>query len=90
MIEPNVTPRSHEERAQPEPGAGGWIETVERCPSDHQHVLAWITGGSLHHDEDYMDIAMYLHGIFRHCNGEEDEPVPVSHWMPLPQPPGRA
>jgi uncharacterized protein DUF551 len=64
-----------------------WTASVVQMPRDHQHVLGWITSGSLHHGEDYMDIVMYLNGIFRMHNGEEDEPVLVTHWMPLPPPP---
>jgi hypothetical protein len=67
--------------------SGPWISSLTRLPGDHEHVLAWITGGSLHLGEDYMDIAMYLNGVFRVSAWDHDEPVPVSHWLPLPTAP---
>lgn len=65
-----------------------WISVTERLPVQAYSVLIYVTGGILHHGQDYIDIGIYLNGVWRHSIGEEDLPVIVSHWMTLPKAPG--
>lgn len=64
-----------------------WISALDVRPEEHRSVLIYVTGGLLHHGQNYIDIGMYLNGIWRHSVGEDDLPVVVSHWMELPKAP---
>ncbi len=69
----------------------GWILVSERLPSD-SHVLGHVIDGGLlfGSDDSMVDIVCYFPRTgewTQHVEGE-DEPVTVSHWMPLPDKPG--
>lgn len=64
---------------------GEWVPVSEATPPHCVSVIIWITGGTLHHGEDYQDIGIYNSrtGKFQVNNGDDDEEVPVSHWHPM-------
>lgn len=69
--------------------AAVWISVDDQRPPESFGVLAWITGGTLHQGEDYIDVAIYLNGIWRANVGDHDEPIQVSHWMYKPESPAK-
>ena len=59
---------------------GEWISVMERLPEDGVRVLAWDR-----REEScriaYLDSTWYMVGF------DDDTPICVTHWMPLPEPP---
>lgn len=70
--------------------ANGWIKVPEKLPKPWHTVLAHIVEGGLvvPGDQDSMIDAIYWSGNYwLQAVGEEDMPVIVTHWMPLPEAP---
>jgi hypothetical protein len=57
-----------------------WIPVEERLPDDGVRVLAWDRHG------ECLRVA-YIDSIFYAVGFDDDTPICVSHWMPLPEPP---
>ena len=57
-----------------------WIPVEERLPEDGVRVLAWDSR------EEYFRVA-YIDSIWHMVGFDDDTPICVSHWMPLPEPP---
>ncbi len=68
-----------------------WVRVEDRLPTHNYSVLAWIVGGSLHHGQDYFDVASYIpnKGGWRTSVGEDDITVQVSHWRDIDAPEGK-
>ena len=61
-----------------------WIPVTERLPEERGFVLGFSVDkivGEMHWDSD--------DGFYWAGSDEDAEPVAVTHWMPLPKPPGR-
>jgi len=65
-----------------------WVSIKAALPRPFVLVLVWVTGGRLHHGEDYPDVGVYddRTKTFRVSCGDTDEAVPVSHWMEIEGP----
>lgn len=59
---------------------GAWIPVEERLPEDGVRMLAWDSR------EGCARVA-YIDSIWHMVGFDEDTPICVSHWMPLPEPP---
>ena len=57
-----------------------WIPVEERLPDDGVRVMAW------DRREQSWRIA-YIDSIWHMVGFDDDTPICVSHWMPLPEPP---
>lgn len=57
-----------------------WISVSERLPEDGVRVLAWDKR------EQSWRIA-YIDTIWHMVGFDDDTPICVTHWMPLPEPP---
>lgn len=81
------------ESAQPAERAGEWVSVEERLPEDDRIVLVWndawgsdsfaATG---RHVDDGTDLGSWC------MEDDDDDPEPITHWMPLPplpQPKGK-
>lgn len=72
---------------------GEWVPVKEgeRKPPPSTRLLIFITGGPLHHGEDYFDFGIYVESekCFKANVGTYDAVVNVSHWMPAPDYPRR-
>lgn len=61
---------------------GAWIPVTERLPEDGVRVLAWDSR------EGCARVA-YLDSIWHMVGFDDDTPICVSHWMPLPERPAQ-
>jgi len=64
------------------PDPGGWISVSNRLPEENEKVLLYsceegVEAGLLRYDGDYQLCS---------CSLEQDD---VTHWQPLPKPPGK-
>lgn len=76
------------ESTQPAERDGEWVSCEERLPADDRIVLVWnddwgpnsyaATG---RHVDDGSE-----HGSW-HMEDDDEDPEPITHWMPLPAPP---
>ena len=59
-----------------------WISVDERLPENDESVLGCAVGC-----DDGIDICSCENGVWRdnHCNPYTE--YPITHWMPLPEPP---
>lgn len=60
-----------------------WIPVSDRLPDDGVRVLAW------DNREQSWRIG-YIDTIWHMVGFDDDTPICVSHWMPLPEPPAGA
>jgi hypothetical protein len=67
--------------------SGGWIPAGERLPVEGQEVLAWNGGGQCEKPWQGHVLCEYRNGEWRESQ-EFDRYPGVTHWMPLPEPPG--
>lgn len=55
-----------------------------KLPTHPHSVLMHVTGGLLHHGQDYIEVGIYINGVWRHEVDGVDLPVIVSRWRMLP------
>lgn len=72
----------------------GWISVKDRLPEPSTYVLALTAPGALSVGQnvivaDYIHPKSEDHGVFviAYTNYDDKDIVPVTHWMPLPEPP---
>ncbi|MOA31070.1 hypothetical protein D3C78_1522080 [compost metagenome] len=57
-----------------------WISVEDRLPPEDQPVLCWCNDG----DTEACEVASHHNSFFIDWSHEL---LPVTHWMPLPEPP---
>lgn len=69
---------------------GRWIPVDERWPDEGQRVLFFVNRKATNYKAVYAGVFIKCFNVWAYC--EEDErgwsPAFVTHWMPLPEPPG--
>lgn len=59
-----------------------WISVAEQMPKEDEHVLAWTAHG------DFCESAFW-NGSYWVKTWSHDDISGVTHWKPLPEPPGK-
>jgi len=81
---------SESEQSIPSRGSGanysakpdGWIPVAEQCPADDLMVLVWSQSNGIH--------LAYIDPWGQWRDADENPGKKITHWMPLPPPPGWA
>jgi hypothetical protein len=68
-----------------------WIKTADRLPTEEEYIscerflVIWVN----EHGDRIVDMAEYDRARkgWLYGNNEDDTDYPVTHWMPLPEPP---
>jgi hypothetical protein len=67
---------------------GTWVPSGDRKPAPFYTVPLWVTGGRLHHGEDFLDAGVWndRESRWQVSVGLEDEVAIVSHWLDVDPP----
>ena len=74
-------------RPSPEDSQGGWIAVSERLPEDNCEVLAFFGNNYRENMGDFYDVEFIREGQWKTLDGEDENNIAVTHWIPLPDPP---